>query len=74
MKNLSVLMYTFKAIIILFLLWHWTSCGWYFINYRIEHEIYELTWLKSFKLDERSIITEYVLSMYFVIKIATGLG
>ena len=36
MKNLSIFMYICKTILILFLLWHWTACFWFFINHRIE--------------------------------------
>jgi hypothetical protein len=36
LKNLNVLIIVIKAIMILFLLLHWTSCAWGFINARIE--------------------------------------
>ena len=73
-KNQSLIMFIFKAILIGFLLWHWTTCAWFFINYRIENDLYELTWLKNFNILQRTYGQQYLLSTYFVIKIVTGVG
>lgn len=67
-------MFIIKAILILYLLWHWTACFWFFMNKRIELEIYENTWYDTFKLGNKLIIEQYLLSFYFVIKIVTGVG
>jgi hypothetical protein len=44
MKNHYVLMYITKALLILFLLWHWTGCIYFFLNEKIEIEIYKESW------------------------------
>ena len=55
MKNLNVLMYVFKAVMILYFLWHWVACGWFYINDRIEFDIYEITWMKVFDLKNKTM-------------------
>ena len=44
LKNLSIFMYIMKAILILFLLWHWTSCFWLYINRKIEPDLNIQSW------------------------------
>ena len=73
LKNLNVLLFTFKAALLMYLLWHWTSCVWYFIN-RVEHNLYEITWVKTFNVHLKTVGEEYLLSLYYVIKIVTGVG
>ena len=52
MKNLSIFMYIVKAILILFLLWHWTSCFWVYINRKIEPALHLHSWFEEFELEE----------------------
>jgi hypothetical protein len=54
-------------------LWHWTSCLWYFVNL-LEYNSYELTWIKKFDLLNKTISQQYLYSIYYVIKIVTGVG
>jgi hypothetical protein len=62
-----------KAVLFLFLLWHWTSCMWFFINI-LEEDLYDLTWIKKFSIYEKKLGQQYLLSVYYVIKIVTGVG
>lgn len=62
-----------KALMFLLLLWHWTSCVWFFIN-QLEYNSYPVTWLKKFNVQARPTSEQYLLSMYYVIKIVTGVG
>jgi hypothetical protein len=52
LKNLNVLIIVIKAIMILFLLLHWTTCAWGFLNVRIEGNYYETTWFKTMRFEE----------------------
>jgi hypothetical protein len=74
LKTLNLFMYILKTILILFLLWHWTACFWFFINKRIELGLYENNWYNTFKLYEKDLIEMYLLTFYYVIKIVTGVG
>lgn len=73
LKNHSILIVVFHALLFLILLWHWTSCLWFFIN-RLEHDTFEVTWYKFFNLARRSTSQQYLLSIYYTIKIVTGVG
>lgn len=55
LKNLNIFMYIMKAILILFLLWHWTSCFWVYINRRVEPDLYENSWYSTFKIESMSV-------------------
>ena len=74
LKTMNIFMYIMKTILILYLLWHWTACFWFFINKRIEPDLYEFTWHKVFRMDEKDLIDQYLLAIYYVIKIVTGVG
>ena len=74
LKNMHILMYIFKSLLNLFLLWHWTSCTWYYLNKRIESELFEDTWYRRFNLQEQSLGQQYLFTMYFVMKVVTGVG
>lgn len=73
LKNYSISMVVFKAFMFLALLWHWTSCIWFFINI-LEYDTYEITWIKNFNLFSMTLTQQYLRSMYYVIKIVTGVG
>ena len=51
MKNLNVLIFITKAVMILFFLWHWTACVWAFINIKVDPLYYETYWLNEFNLE-----------------------
>lgn len=72
-KNYSILIVSFRAVLFLMLLWHWTSCAWYFVN-QVEYNLYDNTWIKMFKVNEKLPSEQYLLSVYYVIKIVTGVG
>jgi hypothetical protein len=40
----------------------------------MEEDLFSLTWAKQFKMTDRPIGERYLMSMYYVIKIVTGLG
>ncbi len=71
--NHSILVVSFKALLFLTQLWHWTACAWYFVNL-LEFHAYEVTWSKKFDLLNKTISERYLYSMYYVIKIVTGVG
>eukprot|EP00347_Sterkiella_histriomuscorum_P000063 403377328 len=73
-KTFNIIVYIVKTILILYLLWHWTACFWLFINKRIEPSFYKETWYTTFKLDDKQVIEQYLLSFYYVIKVVTGVG
>jgi len=75
LKSYNILMYIAKSILFLFFLGHWTNCWWFYIN-RVVEPLYdfETSWLEEFDLLSRTIRYQYMISWYYVIKIATGLG
>jgi len=73
LKNHSIKIVSFKSFLIFYFVWHITSSLWYFVN-MMESDLYPLTWAKQFKMTERPITERYIMSLYFVIKIVTGLG
>lgn len=50
LKNYSILMVVCRALLFLCLLWHWTSCLWFFINV-LEYDAYPMTWIKKFNVN-----------------------
>jgi hypothetical protein len=74
LKRLSIFMYIVKAILILFLLWHWTSCFWVFINRKIEHDLHLHSWIEEFELEHHGPGHTYLESFNYIIKVVTGGG
>lgn len=79
-RNLQLLNYHILAIIdilssifYLLLLWHWTSCIWFFINHTIEKDAI-MTWEKVNNLQNLPFEHQYVFSIYYVIKLVAGVG
>ena len=62
-----------SSLFYLILLWHWTSCIWFFINDTIEKN-YVMTWEKVNNLTDSPFTDRYVFSMYYVIKLVAGVG
>ena len=54
-KQLNIFMFVMKTVIILYLLWHWTSCAWFFVNRVIEPNIYDETWYSTFDMNNRNV-------------------
>jgi len=73
LKDYSVKLVSAKSFLIFYFAWHTTSALWYFINI-MEEDLFPLTWAKQFKMTDRPIGERYLMSMYYVIKIVTGLG
>jgi hypothetical protein len=73
LKRHSVLIAALRAILLLLVLWHWTSCIWFFID-QSEGDKYPKSWFRNFNIGDKSASEQYFLSMYYVIKIVTGVG
>jgi hypothetical protein len=73
LKDYSLFMVVFKAFMFLMILWHWVSCSWYLINV-FEYDSFEVTWVKQFNIYGKLLSQQYLQSMYYVIKIVTGVG
>lgn len=49
-KKLNVFMFIIKTVLILYLLLHWTSSFWFFVNKYIEPNIYDKSWFTMLEL------------------------
>ena len=74
MKNLHILIYMFKAFLVLFLLWHWTACGFFYLNKWIVNYAHLDNWGERFDILHKTLAEQYLFTMYYVIKIVTGVG
>jgi len=54
-KKINVIMFIVKTVLILYLLLHWTSSYWYFLNKYIEPDIYVNSWYSTFKMESRTV-------------------
>jgi hypothetical protein len=75
-KKLNNGIYIFKYFLLLYFQWHWAICLWWFINSKVEPVVYlnQTFWAKEFKLLDQSVGMQYLWSMYFIIKLVTGVG
>ena len=73
LKNHSIFMVVFRAFLFLCLLWHWTSCAWYYVNV-LEEGHYAQTWFSTFGIRAMKTSQQYLRCAYYVIKIVTGVG
>lgn len=73
LKRHSVLIVALRAVLLLLVLWHWTSCALFFID-QAEADSYPKSWFRQFNLADKAASEQYLLSIYYVIKIVTGVG
>ena len=59
--------------LLLYFLWHWTACLWYFINSNIEKD-WDHCWMKDHGLQNKTIKDQYLMSFYFVMNVVSSVG
>jgi hypothetical protein len=70
---LSYYLSALKAILFLISLWHWSSCIWFFSNYKLESpDAYR--WYDYNGLDDEPLLIRYLYSIYFTMNIVTSVG
>jgi len=73
LKRHNVIMHIIKAILLLYFLWHWTACLWFFINSQIEKEG-ALSWIEYHGLRTRPLKEQYLMSFYMVMNVVSSVG
>jgi hypothetical protein len=63
----------FKAILFLIMLWHWSSCVWFFTNFKLETAGVQ-RWFDLHNLEDADLDTRYLFSVYFTMNIVTSVG
>jgi len=63
----------FKSVLFLFYLWHWSSCGWYYVNDTIEKDE-SFTWIDYNGINDSPLLEKYLYSVYFTMNIVTSVG
>lgn len=61
-----------RAAFVLFIVWHSTSCFWFFVN-NLEMS-QPLTWVKKFGIQDMTVSQQYLRCIYYTIKLVTGVG
>ena len=62
-----------KTIYFLVILWHWSSCLWFFVNNSIEDKD-DYKWMNYNKLDDEDLDRRYFMSIYLTMNIVTSVG
>ena len=53
LKKHNLIMHIIKAFLLLYFLWHWTACLWYFMNSNLEEG--ENTWRNKHQLSDKGV-------------------
>lgn len=72
-KRYNLLIYILKAGVLLFILWHWASCLWYFVNLYIDKES-DFTWIEYNNLQGASFHKQIILAYYTIMNIVSTVG
>jgi hypothetical protein len=62
-----------KALLFLISLWHWSSCVWFFTNYKLEGPEAD-RWYDYNNLEDEPLLLRYLYSIYFTMNIVTSVG
>ena len=73
-REIASMLSVVKIILFFVILWHWSSCVWFFVNTRIENPEETFTWYNYNELDEESVLVKYLYSIYFTMNIVTSVG
>ncbi|MDR3547169.1 MAG: cyclic nucleotide-binding domain-containing protein [Candidatus Pacebacteria bacterium] len=71
--NLSSPIHLMTIISCFFLLWHWISSVWQFVNLDCEGED-ELTWERANEIEGKSLYVQYSFAVYYTLKLTAGAG
>lgn len=73
LKQSHVLIHILKAVLFLYLLWHWTACLWFFLNLYLEKGE-KNTWMNYNELQEEGLGKRFLLSFYCVMNVVSSVG
>jgi len=72
-KKFSLLMNVLKSSLFLIIIWHWTSCAWFFTNLYIDKEGNE-TWMDYNNLDGGPFYKQLLFSYYTIMNVVSTVG
>jgi hyperpolarization activated cyclic nucleotide-gated potassium channel 2 len=72
-KKYNLIMHVLRAALFLCIMWHWTSCAWFFTNLYIDREE-DFTWMEFNELHTARLYKKVMFSYYTIMNVVSTVG